>query len=64
MAPSYPLLDETVYGRQEAWEDSPEGWPQRFRTNGDQFRTDGRPSSQWTRLEAGRSDDLGGTPAP
>jgi predicted dithiol-disulfide oxidoreductase (DUF899 family) len=64
MAPSYPLLDMTVYGRQEAWEDSPEGWPQRFRTNGDQFRTDGRPSSQWTRLEAGRSDDLGGTPAP
>jgi predicted dithiol-disulfide oxidoreductase (DUF899 family) len=61
MAPSYPLLDETVYGRQEAWEDSPAGWPQRFRTNGDQFRTAGRPSSQWSRLAAGRSDDLGAT---
>ncbi len=27
MAPSYGLLDLTVYGRQEFWEDSPEGWP-------------------------------------
>ena len=25
---SYRLLDLTVYGRQEAWEDSPAGWPQ------------------------------------
>jgi predicted dithiol-disulfide oxidoreductase (DUF899 family) len=25
MAPSYGLLDRTVYGRQELWEDSPEG---------------------------------------
>jgi predicted dithiol-disulfide oxidoreductase (DUF899 family) len=24
---SYRLLDLTVYGRQEAWEDSPTGWP-------------------------------------
>ena len=30
MAPSYGLLDLTVYGRQEFWEDSPEGWPQRW----------------------------------
>jgi predicted dithiol-disulfide oxidoreductase (DUF899 family) len=28
MAPSYGLLDMTVYGRQEDWEDSPAGWPQ------------------------------------
>ena len=28
MAPSYGLLDLTVYGRQEFWEDSPEGYPQ------------------------------------
>ena len=61
MAPSYGMLDMTVYGRQEAWEDSPEGWPQRFRTDGDQFRLDGRPISQWSRLAAGRSDDLGAT---
>ncbi|MET9019617.1 DUF899 family protein [Actinopolymorpha sp. NPDC004070] len=61
MAPSYGLLDMTVYGRQEEWEDSPEGWPQRFRTDGDQFRLDGRPTSQWSRLAAGRDDDLGAT---
>ncbi|WP_328997742.1 DUF899 domain-containing protein [Kribbella sp. NBC_00709] len=59
MAPSYGVLDLTVYGRQEQWEDSPEGWPQRFRTDGDQFRLDGRPTSQWSRLAAGRDDDLG-----
>ena len=28
---SYRLLDLTVYGRQETWEDSPAGWPQRFK---------------------------------
>jgi len=28
---SYRLLDLTVYGRQEMWEDSPAGWPQRFK---------------------------------
>ncbi|MEV4517152.1 DUF899 family protein [Dactylosporangium sp. NPDC049525] len=61
MAPSYGLLDMTVYGRQEAWEDSPAGWPQLFQTDGDQFRLDGRPSSQWSRLAAGRDDDLGTT---
>ncbi len=54
---TYALLDLTVYGRQEQWEDSPAGWPQR-----DQYiyRTDGRPTAQWPRLGAGRSDDLGG----
>lgn len=58
MAASYGLLDRTVYGRQELWEDSPPGWPQRFATSGEQFRTDGRPTAQWSRLAAGRSDDL------
>jgi hypothetical protein len=58
------LMDLTVYGRQETWEDSPAGWPQRW----DQadplvWRTDGRPTAQWSRLEAGRSDDLGTTKA-
>ena len=55
------LLDMTVFGRQEDWADSPAGWPQGFRTNGDQFRVDGRPASQWSRLAAGRDDDLGAT---
>ncbi|HEX8037313.1 MAG TPA: DUF899 family protein [Ktedonobacterales bacterium] len=60
MAPSYGLLDRTVYGRQEFWEDSPAGWPQRWDwTTGEQFRTNGRPTAQWSRLAAGRSDDLG-----
>jgi predicted dithiol-disulfide oxidoreductase (DUF899 family) len=60
---SYRLLDLTVYGRQEMWEDSPAGWPQRWNGNGKQsgpqFRTDGRPIPQWSRLRAGYSDDLG-----
>ena len=55
---SYGLLDMTVYGRQEMWEDSPAGWPHHWPNNGAQFRTDGRPTSQWTRLAAGRSDTL------
>ncbi len=67
---SYALMDLTVYGRQEAWEDSPAGWPR----NGHLTRTDGgapdwprvsawpggRPTAQWPRLAAGRSDDLRG----
>jgi predicted dithiol-disulfide oxidoreductase (DUF899 family) len=59
-ANSYHLLDLTVYGRQEPWEDSPEGWPGHFRTAGEQFRLNGRPTAQWSRLAAGRSDDLTG----
>jgi hypothetical protein len=56
------MLDRTVYGRQEPWEDSPEGWPQPFGSRtpmSQQFRLDGRPIAQWSRLAAGRSDDLG-----
>jgi predicted dithiol-disulfide oxidoreductase (DUF899 family) len=55
---SYDLLDLTVYGRQEKWEDSPPGWPQRFEGK-HSFRIDGRPTAQWSRLKAGISDDLG-----
>jgi predicted dithiol-disulfide oxidoreductase (DUF899 family) len=58
MAPSYGLMDRTVYGRQEVWEDSPQGWPQHLDTQGSQFRLDGRPTAQWSRIRAGRSDDL------
>jgi predicted dithiol-disulfide oxidoreductase (DUF899 family) len=63
MAPSYGLLDLTVYGRQELWEDSPEGWPQHWDAKGGQFRLDGRPTAQWSRIRAGHDDDLGPTPA-
>jgi predicted dithiol-disulfide oxidoreductase (DUF899 family) len=56
---SYGLLDMTVYGRREAWEDTPDGWPQPLWAAGvNPFRTDGRPIPQWDRLAAGRSDDL------
>lgn len=55
---SYRLLDLTVYGRQEAWEDSPAGWP-RWRQGKATMRDDGRPIAQWPRLKAGFSDDLG-----
>ena len=52
---SYRLLDLTVYGRQETWENSPAGW-----LKGKQFsRIDGRPTAQWSRVKAGYSDDLG-----
>ena len=70
---SYALMDLTVYGRQEPWEDSPPGWPQRCsitRTDGGSpawppvsVWPDGRPIAQWSRLEAGRSDDLGNAAA-
>lgn len=50
------LLDRTVYGRQEPWEDSPVGWPQD--PTYQSWRTNGRPIAQWSRLQAGRSDDL------
>ena len=65
---SYALMDLTVYGRQESWEDSPSGWPQQCsntRTAGGspdwppvQEWPSGRPIAQWSRLESGRSDDL------
>jgi predicted dithiol-disulfide oxidoreductase (DUF899 family) len=59
MAPSYGLLDRTVYGRQEFWEHSPEGWPQHWGSRGGQFTLDGRPTAQWSRIKDGRNDDLG-----
>ena len=64
---SYRLLDLTPYGRQEWWEDSPAGWPQPWVKGVNPYRSDetgrptrssGRPIAQWSRLGAGRSDDL------
>jgi len=64
---SYALMDLTVWGRQEEWEDSPDGWPQdstNFRTaDGAPTWTPtadstGRPVGQWNRLEAGFDDKL------
>ena len=52
------LMDLTVYGRQEPWEDSLPGWPQQWQDGPARMRINGRPIAQWSRLEAGRSDDL------
>ena len=37
----------------------PAGWPQRDRSTGKRSASGGRPIAQWSRLGAGRSDDLG-----
>src|ERR1039458_6187300 len=59
---NYALLDLTVHGRQEQWEDSHAGRPRGSGKGGEHpYRTNGRPIAQWSRLEAGRSDDLGTT---
>jgi predicted dithiol-disulfide oxidoreductase (DUF899 family) len=64
---SYALMDMSVYGRQEPWEDSPEGWPQQRSIRTDAGAPDwpparvwpeGRPIAQWPRLAAGHSDQL------
>lgn len=60
---TYRLLDLSVYGRQEDFEDSPEGWPQYWGETNHPFRKEGRPISQWPRLQAGHSDALGGQPS-
>jgi predicted dithiol-disulfide oxidoreductase (DUF899 family) len=45
---SYHALDLTLYGRQERWEDSPDGWP-RIPAGQHPWRLDGRPTAQWSR---------------
>jgi predicted dithiol-disulfide oxidoreductase (DUF899 family) len=58
---SLALMDLTVYGRQEPWEDSPPGRPRQWSSDDPhelRMRTNGRPTAQWSRLEAGHSDDL------
>ncbi|MCA9834823.1 MAG: DUF899 family protein [Thermomicrobiales bacterium] len=42
------LMDLTVYGRKEPWEDSPEGWPKAPQAYWF-WRKDGRPVPQWER---------------
>jgi predicted dithiol-disulfide oxidoreductase (DUF899 family) len=54
---NYRLLDLTVYGRQERWENSPAGWP-RLPKGSHPYRINGRPIAQWPRLKKGYSDDL------
>jgi predicted dithiol-disulfide oxidoreductase (DUF899 family) len=65
---SLGLLDMTPYGRGEAWEDNPEGWPEGrsacwfWRSDADGNATWGptsRPVPQWTRRGATPVETLG-----
>jgi predicted dithiol-disulfide oxidoreductase (DUF899 family) len=67
-SPSFALLDMTPYGRGEAWQDSPEGWPEGrgpcwyWRSDADGNDTWGptsRPVPQWTRPGAAPVETLG-----
>jgi hypothetical protein len=58
MGYSGALIDLTVCGRRESWEDLPAGWPQ-LSEHG--YRSSGRAIAEWSRAQAGRSDDLGNT---
>lgn len=67
-APMFALLDLTPYGRREAWQEMPDGWPQGqdpcwyWRSDADGAATWGptsRPAPQWTRPGAGPVDTLG-----
>jgi predicted dithiol-disulfide oxidoreductase (DUF899 family) len=65
---SFALLDMTPYGRGEAWQDTPDGWPEGqhacwyWRTDVDGAGTwgpTGRPAPQWTRPGATPEETLG-----
>ncbi|MFI1912200.1 DUF899 family protein [Nocardia sp. NPDC020380] len=65
---TFALLDMTPYGRREAWQDSPEGWPEGnhacwyWRTDAEGNAVWGetsRPVPQWTRPGAGPVQTLG-----
>ncbi|WP_344790030.1 DUF899 family protein [Gryllotalpicola daejeonensis] len=65
--PSFGLLDMTPYGRGEAWQETPDGWPEGrgpcwyWRTDADGkpgWETT-RPTPQWTRPGATPVDHLG-----
>jgi predicted dithiol-disulfide oxidoreductase (DUF899 family) len=65
---SMGLLDMTPYGRGEAWQDNPEGWPAGkgscwyWRTDSegyDSWGPNSRPAPQWSRPGATAVDTLG-----
>lgn len=66
--PVFALLDMTPYGRREAWQDTPDGWPEGnhpcwyWRTDEHGrggFGPTSRPTPQWTRPGATPVTDLG-----
>src|SRR5215469_3576668 len=65
---AFSLLDMTPYGRREAWQDNPEGWPEGngpcwyWRSDAEGNATwgpTGRPVPQWTRPGATPEETLG-----
>jgi len=64
---SFALLDMTPYGRGEAWEDHPEGWPEgrgacwywRTDADGNPAWDTSRPTPQWTHTGATPETTLG-----
>jgi len=65
---SFALLDITPYGRREAWQDNPAGWPEgshpcwywRIDVDGNPtWEGTGRPAPQWTRPGVGVEQTLG-----
>ena len=46
---SYALMDLTVYGRQEPWEDSPSGWPQDWQSTAPTHGSTDAPSPSGAR---------------
>ncbi|MDW3218228.1 MAG: DUF899 family protein [Acidimicrobiales bacterium] len=58
MSPTHSLWDITPYGRQEAWEDSPDRWPKPWAHAERDWSTNGRPLNHWPRLAAGHDDTL------
>ncbi|MEO8829170.1 DUF899 family protein [Lapillicoccus sp.] len=48
---SYAVMDMTVFGRQETWQDAPAGWP-RLDPAVHPWRVDGRPTAQWAVTDA------------
>lgn len=70
LSPMFALLDMTPYGRREAWQDNPDGWPAGrdacwyWRSDADGAPTWGptsRPVPQWTRPGATAVTTLGRT---
>ena len=66
--PAFALLDITPYGRGEAWQGTPDGWPDGhdpcwyWRTDASgapKWGPDTRPTPQWTRPGAAPMDTLG-----
>jgi predicted dithiol-disulfide oxidoreductase (DUF899 family) len=51
---SYHMLDLTVFGRQERWEDSPDGWPRV--QDSESWCLNGRPIAQWSRTSEAVTD--------